>query len=562
MTDSADTYFDLGPYSRPITTASPAAQCWFDRGLLWCYGFNFEEAVRCFEQAATLDPACAMAYWGIAYAAGPNYNLTWEDLGWPGAQAVAARCYTATQAALARLEGATPVEQALIRALPHRYQADHFADEAQFGHWNDAYAAAMRQVYRAYPEDLDVSSLFVEALLCRTPWQLWDITTGEPAAGADTLEALAVLEQALQLGEERGEPPHAGLLHLHIHTLEMSPHPERALRSADSLRDLIPDAGHLLHMPSHIDILCGHYYNAVVANSRATVVDDRYLAQAGPLNVYTMYRCHNFHFKIYAAMFLGQLKTALATADQLIAALPAAVLRVEEPPLADILECLISMRQHVLIRFGQWQTILDEPLPVDQALYCHTTAILHYAKGIAHAALGNIAEAEMEQARFRAAQARVPKSRNHFNNTCADVLAVAAEMLAGEIEYRKANYDRAFAHLRRSVALDDNLAYAEPWGWMQPTRHALGALLLEQGHIEEALAIYRADLGLDNTLTRPSQHPENVWSLHGYVECLRRLERHADVAAIQPRLDLALARADVPIHASCFCRQAEGCCAE
>ena len=249
----------------------------------------------------------------------------------------------------------------------------------------------------------------------------------------------------------------------------------------------------------------------------------------------------------------------LQTADELIAALPEAVLRVEQPPLADILECLISMRQHVLIRFGQWQTILDEPLPTDPELYCHTTAILHYAKGVAHSAIGNTAAAESEKSLFEAARQRVPESRNHFNNPCADVLAVAAEMLNGELEYRKGNYDAAFAHLRQSVWLDDNLAYAEPWGWMQPARHALGALLLEQERVEEALAVYRADLGLDDTLNRSSQHPENVWSLHGYVECLRRLERHADIATIQPRLDLALARADVPIHASCFCRRADCC---
>ncbi|MCB0183684.1 MAG: hypothetical protein KDE31_05440, partial [Caldilineaceae bacterium] len=241
---------------------------------------------------------------------------------------------------------------------------------------------------------------------------------------------------------------------------------------------------------------------------------------------------------------------------ELMAALPEEVLRIAEPPMADVLESLVSMKQHVLIRFGQWQAILDAPFPVDQELYCHTTAILYYAKGVAHAhaATGNVAAAERERELFTAACRRVPESRNHFNNSCADVLAVAAEMLNGEIEYRKGNYDQAYAHLRASVALDDGLAYAEPWGWMQPTRHALGALLLEQGHAAEALAVYRADLGLDNTLSRPSQHPENVWSLHGYIESLHRLDRCAEAEALQPRLDLALARADVPIHASCFCR--------
>ncbi len=546
--------FNLGPSTRPITTQSPDAQRWFDRGLIWCYGFNFEEAERCFERVTVADPTCAMAYWGIAYAAGPNYNLTWEDFGFDGAQKVVGRCYAAAQQALTYVDGVTAVERALIKALVQRYPADHFVAEAQFGQWNDAYAAAMRTVYHAFPDDLDVATLFADALLNRTPWQLWDLVTGEAKEGADTLEALVVIERGLQQMAERGEPPHAGLLHLHIHTLEMSPHPERALRSADLLRNLIPDAGHLLHMPSHIDILCGHYEDAVVANSRAIAVDQKYVAVAGVHNVYTMYRVHNLHFKIYAAMFMGQRQTALDTANDLVAALPEEVLRIEEPSMADVLESLISMKLHVLIRFGEWQAILDEPLPADQELYCHTTAMLHYAKGIAHAALGDVGAAEQERALFTTACLRVPDSRNHFNNSSAAVLAVAAEMLNGEVEYRKGNYAAAYAHLRASVALDDNLAYAEPWGWMQPTRHALGALLLEQGHAEEALAVYRADLGLDNALNRPSQHPENVWSLHGYVECLHHLDRCDEAAAIQPRLDLALARTDIPIHASCFCR--------
>ena len=303
-------YFDLGSHTRTITTTSPEAQRWFDRGLNWCYGFNFEEAVRCFENAAAADPTCAMAQWGIAYAAGPNYNLSWEDFGWEGAQHVAARCHAETARALSLLENASPLEQALIQTLPHRYPADHIDNEEQFAEWNSAYAAAMRDVHRTYPDDLDVSSLCAEALICQTPWQLWDLVGAQPAEGADTLEALDIMERALQQIEADGGAPHPGLLHLHIHTLEMSPYPERALRSADILRELVPESGHLCHMPSHIDILCGHYYNAVVANSRAIAIDAKYLAHAGADNIYTMYRTHNYHFKLYAAMFLGQFKTA------------------------------------------------------------------------------------------------------------------------------------------------------------------------------------------------------------------------------------------------------------
>jgi tetratricopeptide (TPR) repeat protein len=228
--------------------------------------------------------------------------------------------------------------------------------------------------------------------------------------------------------------------------------------------------------------------------------------------------------------------------------------------MADWLEGFISMKLHVLVRFGKWPEIIATPLPQDPNLYCVTTAMIHYAKAVAQAASGHVEVAEEERQRFKEALAGVPETRTIFNNKCLDILAIAAEMLNGEIEYRKGNYDQAFAYLRRSVDLDDNLPYDEPWGWMQPARHALGALLLEQGRVEEAEQVYRADLGLDKTLSRSSQHPENVWSLHGYVECLQRQNKREEAAAAQARLDLAMARADVTINASCYCRLDHACC--
>jgi tetratricopeptide (TPR) repeat protein len=222
--------------------------------------------------------------------------------------------------------------------------------------------------------------------------------------------------------------------------------------------------------------------------------------------------------------------------------------------MADWLEGFVPMKLHVLIRFGRWQEILDTPLPEDQELYCVTTAMTHYARGVAYAATSLIAEAEAERERFHEALARVPETRYFQNNPAVDVLAVGSAMLDGELEYRKGNYAAAFAHLRRAIELEDTLPYAEPWAWMQPTRHAYGALLLEQGHVAEAEAVYRADLGLDDSLWRACQHPENVWALHGYHECLMRLGKHAEARMIQQRLDLAAARADVPIRASCYCR--------
>lgn len=545
-------YYDLGDHRRRVTTSSPEAQLWFDRGLNWAIGFGHEQAVKCFEMAIQHDPQCAMAYWGVAYALGPNYNKAWDAFDKVDLADTVAKTFETSRKAQSLRDSADPTERALIDALLARYQAAEPPERIEdLFRWNDDYAAAIRTVYAHHGDDLDVAALFAEALIDRTPWQLWDLASGKPAAGASTVEAMEVLEKAL------GNPAarvHPGILHMYVHLMEMSPHPERALRATDWLRGLVPDAGHLQHMPTHIDVLCGHYTDVVHWNQEAINADRKYLEREGPINFYTLYRTHNYHFKLYAAMFLGQYEKAVEAADEMADTIPEELLRVEVPPMADWLEGFIPIKMHVLIRFGEWQEIIDTPLPQDQELYCVTTAMIHYAKGVALAATGRIEEAEHERELFEAALGRVPDTRYLFNNRCLDILAIAAEMLKGELEYRKGNVDAAFGHLRRSIELDDGLPYDEPWGWMQPTRHAYGALLLEQGQVEEAEAVYRADLGLDGSLPRAYQHPDNVWSLHGYHECVMRLGKSELADLIKPRLDLALARADVPIHSSCYCR--------
>lgn len=542
-------YYDLGPYQRLVSTKSKDAQRWFDRGLMWCFGYNHDESVACFQKAVEADPDCAIAYWGIAYASGCNYNKPWEAFDEEDAMRSVARAYDATQDALAKIEHASESEANLIKALTLRYPTHEPARDMNT--WNDDFAEAMRKVYAKFPDDLDVATLFAEAIMNLTPWALWDLKTGEIAKGADTAEAIEVLERAMK---QAGAMEHPGILHLYIHLMEMSPHPERALKAADALRDLAPDAGHLQHMPTHIDVLCGHYERVVTSNQAAIVANRKFLEREGPLNFYSLYRCHDYHFKIYGAMFLGHYHDAIETSDEMISTLPDELLLTESPPMADWLEGFISMKQHVYIRFGKWQEIIDQPLPDNPELFCVTTAMMHYAKAVAWAASGHVPPAEEEAILFEAAVKRVPDSRNVFNNTCLDILAVAREMMLGEIEYRKANYDAAYAHLRKSVEMDDNLPYDEPWGWMQPTRHALAALLLEQGHVEESAAVYKADLGLDSTLSRACQHPDNVWSLHGYHDCLTRLGRTEEANIIKQRLDLANARTDVPVKSSCFCK--------
>jgi tetratricopeptide (TPR) repeat protein len=548
---SVSDYFDLGSFARQVTTTSEEARVWVTRGLVWAYAFNHEEAVACFERAMKADPGCALAHWGVAYALGPNYNKPWEMFDPAEALSVTTRTHAAVERAQ-QLSGGTAasrVEQALIGALASRYpQSSPAADTSV---WNLAYADAMRTAYRDHQDDLDVAVLFADALMNLTPWALWDTSTGEPAQGAATGEVRAVLERALAAPEGREHP---GALHLYIHLMEMSPRPQDALWTGELLRNLCPDAGHLLHMPTHLDVLCGNYHQVVISNEAAVAADERFVAARGAASFYTLYRAHNYHFKIYGAMFAGQSEVALETADALAAAIPESLLRMQSPPMADWLEGFVAMRVHVLIRFGRWQELLDAALPSDPDLYCVTTAMLHYGKGIAFAATGQLSLAREQQALLAAAAARVPESRTVFNNTCQDILQVATAMLDGELHYRAGEIDSAFARLRQAIALDDGLPYDEPWAWMQPARHAYGALLLEQGRVPEAEAVYRADLGLDDTLPRPCQHPGNVWSLHGYHECLTALGKHEQAAIIGQQLEFALARADVQVRASCYCR--------
>lgn len=551
-------YYDLGSYSRSVTTASKGAQLWFDRGLNWTFGFNHDEAIRCYRKATEADSTCAMAWWGIAYAAGPNYNKQWKAFDVVDLEKSLTLAFDSSQRALALMPGASPMERAIIAPLAKRYPANDPAAVTPI--WNDDYADAMRRGLAAFPDDLDMVTLAAEALMNRAPWALWDIAKGVAAEGCGTEEIVTLLERGMALP---GGMKHPGLLHMYIHAMEMSPYPERALKAADALRDLVPDAGHLQHMPTHIDVLCGDYHRTVASNQAAIIADRKYLQREGAVNFYSLYRCHDYHFKIYGAMFAGLPEAALEAADEMIATLPEDLLRVASPPMADWLEAFYPMKLHVLIRFGRWLDIIATPLPKDAALYCVTTAMTHYAKAVAHAAMGSVKAAEQEAELFESSRALVPPTRFLFNNACVDILAVAAEMMRGEIAYRKGQFDEAFAHLRKSVELDDNLPYDEPWGWMQPARHALGALLLEQGRVAEAAEVYRADLGFDATLSRPCQHPDNVWSLFGYHQCLVKLGRMEEALIIKPRLDLAKARATVPVESSCFCARMAGaasCC--
>lgn len=544
--------YDLGTHTCPVTTKSADAQRWFDRGLVWTYGFNHQEAVVCYRRVLEHDPDCAMAWWGIAYASGPNYNMPWElydDRTRAEALAVA---YDAAQEALARVDGLSEPERQMIGALAARYPQRTPADD--MAAWDHAFADAMRGAFATCPDHPDLRSVYVESLMDLTPWKMWDLKTGQPAEGAATSEARRVLEDAF--ANDPRAMAHPGLLHLYIHLMEMSPTPEAALRQADVLRTLVPDAGHLVHMPTHIDVLCGDYQNVVLWNRKAVEADLKYYAREGAFNIYTGYRQHDYHFVLYGALFLGQLAPAREVLNGLRATTPEDILRIKSPPMADYFESFMAMEPHVLVRFGLWQDAIALPLPEDQDLYRTLTAFTHYARALGHAATGNVPAALEEERAFLAACQRVPDTRLMHNNRVVDLLAVAKEMLRGEILYRTADYEAAFTHLRRSVELDDALPYDEPWGWMQPARHALGALLFEQGHVADAEQVYREDLGLAGDLPRACVHPGNVWSLKGLHDCLKKRGEDIEIKHIKQQLDQALARADRRVAASCFCAQA------
>ena len=538
------TYFDLGTYSRKVTS-NKDAQNWFDRGLVWTFGFNHEEAAVCFKKTIDLDSNCAMAYWGLAYTIGPNYNHAWADFEVDERRAMIEEAHTSLSSA-SDLPNLSALEKSLIEALKTKYPTDPETED--FGPFNDAFAEAMRPIYSENSNDLDVVSVFAEALMNRTPWELWDTTKGEAAEGTSTDEARNAIETAF--ASDPAAWDHPGLLHLYIHLMEMSPWPELALSHGDRLVDLVPDSGHLVHMATHIDVLCGDYQNVIWRNHRAAEVDEKFTAHAGAQNFYTVYRIHNIHFEAYGAMFMGRKTQALAAATRLQSVLPTETVAY----LPELFEAFWSMRVHVMVRFGMWQELLDEPFPEDRALFCFTTALLHYGRVVAFANLGRIEEGENERDAFRSAKENVGDDRFMFNNEARDVLTIAEAMLEGELAYKSGQVENGFEHLRAAVAASDGLVYDEPWGWMQPPRHALAALLMDQNRFDEAEAIYRADLGLDNSLPRPVQHPRNVWALHGLDECLAARKESKERPHIRALLDQALARSEVPIKASCYCR--------
>lgn len=514
-------YDNFGTYHRAISTSSPEAQMWFDQGIQLLYGFNHDEAIRSFRAAAEADSNCAMAWWGIAYAAGLHINnpamsekqstIAWE----------------ATQEALARIEHASAVEQALIRAVAERYTWPIPEDRAPL---DQAYAAAMERAWKAYPNDPDVGALYAESLMNLQPWDLWT-KDGQPKGR--TLEIVATLERVMEI-----KPNHPGANHFYIHAVEASPTPERAVVAAERLGSLVPGSGHLVHMPSHIYIRVGRFEEAVLSNQRAVAADRAYFAVAPEPDFYSLYYVHNIHMLAYAAMMNGQSKVAIQAARELERDIPQGFLR----EWAFIADGFMPVVYHVLIRFGKWEEVLAEPAPPDWRYL--SVASWRYARGVSFSALGKVEEAKQELASFEMAAAAIPDHWMVGNSKASDVMNVARQMLIGELAYREGRLDEAFAALRKGVEFEDQLAYDEPPDWMQPVRHALGALLMGAGRYAEAEQVYRDDLAKNN---------ENGWALLGLSNALRAQGRTDEANLCLAKRDVLWANADVSPTSSCYC---------
>lgn len=548
--------FDLGTHCPAFLVTNEAAAAWFARGLGWIYAFNHEEAVDCFRSAAAFDDDLALAWWGVALASGPFMNLPWDWLNLSEKSAMLAACHQAVGAAQKRAASAPPEARALISALAVRYPQSKLPDDdATLAVWERGYADAMREVYDEFGADPDIAALYIESQIMLTPWQIYDVDGRGPNPESRAAEIHAALARVLK----GAGADHIGILHYDIHVHEMSPTPERALASARRLQAVAPpDAGHLHHMPAHIFALLGDYREAAICSQRAIATDIGFLPQLDRTPFYRTLLCHDAHMLMHTGMQSGNLDDASRGAA-LMAELLDGVL--SGPPVTHLemtLEGYHASIAHVDIRFGRWQAVAERRFDGDPVNMPVSWAMDHQSRAVALAALGRHADAVGAAEDFDVARDAVPPGYAYFNNLADDILAVGAAMMRGEMAYHAGDIGAGLALLRDAVAAEDRLAYTEPRAWMHPPRHALGALLLEQGEISEAQAIYEADLGYTDELPVSRQNRGNIWSLSGFAECCQRAG-DARLERATESLRYALSLADQQVTSSCFCRgQADG----
>jgi len=529
----------MGEYKRKGISTNAEAEAWVNRGLIWMYCFNHEEALRCLKLALTLEKDCVFAWILMAYCHGPNYNLSQDnvyyslslqqDTEYPS-QREAVR---ALDTAIGLSSVASKLELALIDALRLRtFYNNQFAVLSI-----ESFAKAMCQLQQEFCDDPDVTCFAAEAVMQISPWKHFD---KDGKSGPHVANIKKLLEHGLSICSN-----HPGLNHFKVHLLEMSTCPEDSLDAADRLRRIAPDCGHLLHMPSHIDVQTGNYQAAVDSNRNAMSANRKLLKfnqeHGFEANLYLDYIAHDLHMMVFAAMLAGMKQVATDAANELYDLCSKAIF--EHRPRAIWLDLFCGIKFHVLIRFGLWEEIILVEESITDECFVGTATILHYAKGLAFAALGNMKMAKLYQDKFE--KCRLSPSvceRVLHNNNAKDMFHVGSEMLLGEILYRQGDFDEAFAHLLSAVGLEDELPYDEPPGQMQPIRHALGGLLLEQQRCGFAEGVFRDDL---------TRHPKNPWALCGLIESLSYQGIDAD--EIRASLDDIIEIADVPIRSSCAC---------
>jgi tetratricopeptide (TPR) repeat protein len=513
----------LGTTHRAVTTSVPEAQQYFDQGLRLMWAFNHDEATRSFAKAAALDPNCAACYWGVSLTVGPNYNLPFL---------IEERAKVASEALkLAREHSsqASRVEQALIEALGERYPSARPLDPAALHPVLLAYAEAMKAVASEFPQDLDVQTLYAEALMNLNAWKLWT-AEGNPAPGTEQI--VATLESVLAR-----DPEHPGANHYYVHTMEASPHPEKAVASAERLRELMPSAGHLVHMPAHIMQRVGRYEDAAEANRRGAAADQSYLGRTQPLDYYpVMYSAHNYQFLAASAAMEGRRAETVAAADnsrrvvsdEMLIAMPGADWYVAE---------LYTAR----VRFGLWDEILALASPNPNLAGLNGGYL--YGRALALAARGRLEEARTTLGQLQALIARVPADTPAGMNTLKDVLGIGVLIVQARIASAERHPDESVKLLQQAAAAEDKLSYNEPRDWFFPVRHLLGAQLLQIQQASEAEAVYRKDLTLN---------PGNGWALYGLSAALNAQGKRQEAAQYQQQFAAAWKHADTTLSASAY----------
>ena len=514
LAQGAQLFDDLGTLNRPVGTASPEAQRYFDQGLRLAYGFNHDEATRSFARAAELDPGCAACLWGVAWTLGPNYNV-------PMLEGAAQAAWDALQAARERSARARPVEQSLIVALATRYQGPKSIDAASQQPLNEAFAAAMRDVARAHPDDDDIQVIFAESLMDVNPWHLWTLD-GKPAPGTE--EIVVTLEKVLSR-----RSAHPGANHYYIHAVEASTRPDRAVPAAERLPGLMPAAGHIVHMPAHIFQRVGRYEDASEANRRAVKADEAYLARTRPPGYYPMYLGHNHGFLAYAASMLGRSEESLRAARGSTKAIP--------PEMLDMMpgmDFFASEPLLVMVRFGKWKEILAEPRSPEK--YPTLTGLWLHARGMALASTGKTSEARTTMRELRTLATKMPPDLLAGQNPASAMCRLGADAIEARIAERAKSWKPAIAAWTRAVAQEDGFHYNEPADWFYPMRHYLGAALLDARKPREAEAVFREDL---------KHNPGNGWALHGLATALDAQGKKDEAVATRAKFEEAWKEADI-----------------